>query len=108
MIFGFILLILVFVFLFNTKKKTIPIKDKEFIHLLESEKVIVNALLKSKDHIMWQKELQIAVGFTKSKLSRTIRNMEQRSLVKKTPYGSTNKIELISKKESELDKKPVL
>lgn len=78
-------------------KKTMPAKEKPFSHLLESEQGIVGALLKAKDHTMWQKELQIAVGFTKSKLSRTVRNMEQRGLVRKLPYGATNKIELIAR-----------
>ncbi len=97
-----VILIIGAVFYSYTKnKKTMPLKEKAFSHLLESEQAIVNALLKAKDHSMWQKELQIAAGFTKSKLSRTIRNMEQRGLVKKIPYGSTNKIMLIVKKEPE-------
>ncbi len=97
-----IILIIGAVLYFYTKnKKTMPLKEKAFSHLLESEQAIANALLKAKDHTMWQKELQIAVGFTKSKLSRTIRNMEQRGLVKKIPYGATNKIGLITKGEPE-------
>ncbi|MFP4117530.1 MAG: helix-turn-helix transcriptional regulator [Candidatus Woesearchaeota archaeon] len=85
--------------------KVLPIKKKLFSHLLEPEQAVVDVLLKADDNIMWQKELQIALGFTKSRLSRTIRNMEQRGLLKKIPYGATNKIELITKKESEEEEK---
>ena len=67
-----------------------------YSHLLEQEQTIIETLTKAKDKIMWQKELQIKVGFTKSKLSRTIKNLEKRGLVKKIPYGATNKIELIN------------
>ncbi len=88
-------------YLYARHKKVVPMKKEAFSHLLEPEQRVVDALFKAKDHTMWQKELQIAVGFTKSKLSRAIRNMEQRGLVKKIPYGATNKIELITKGEPE-------
>lgn len=93
-----ILIIGALLYFYIKNKKTVHLKEKAFSHLLEPEQAIVDALLKAKDHSMWQKELQIAAGFTKSKLSRTIRNMEQRDLIKKMPYGSTNRIELIVKK----------
>jgi len=43
---------------------------------------------------MWQKQLQLKTGFSKAKLSRVIRNLESRSLVKKIPFGNANKIRL--------------
>lgn len=81
---------------FARHKKVEHIKETSFSHLLEPEQAIVNVLVRAKEQTMWQKELQIAVGFTKSKLSRTIRNMQERGLIKKTPYGATNKITLIT------------
>lgn len=92
-------------YFYNIHKKTKYAQDTSFSHLLESEQAIVHALLKTKNHTMWQKELQIAVKFTKSKLSRTINNMEMRHLVKKIPYGSTNKIELINENKNIDNKK---
>lgn len=66
----------------------------ESSHLLDAEKKITDILAKSNNE-MWQKELQIATGFTKARLSRNIRNMESRGIVKKVPYGTTNKVRLI-------------
>ena len=106
-IIGFITLIIIsgIIYFYKKNKQEDTISKTSFPHLLEPEQLVVKALIRAKDNTMWQKELQIAVGFTKSKLSRTIRNMEQRDLVKKIPYGTTNKIELIKKEETEEEKK---
>jgi len=89
------------------KKKIEKIKDKakknkktnlksEIIeeHLVESEKRIINELKKAEKNQLWQKQLQTQTGFSKAKLSRTIRNLESRNLIQKIPMGNTNKIKL--------------
>jgi len=70
-------------------KKTAEIED----HLLESEKAVINAL-KEANKELWQKQIQLKTGFSKAKLSRVIRDLESRDLVKKIPLGNTNKIRL--------------
>jgi len=62
-------------------------------HLLESEKKVMSELKGVRGGV-WQKQLQIKTGFSKAKLSRTIRNLESRKLIKKIPIGNTNKIKL--------------
>jgi uncharacterized membrane protein len=66
--------------------------EKE-IHLLESESAVIKVLKKAKGEV-WQKQIQINTGFSKAKLSRLIRNLEARGLIKKIPLGNTNKIKL--------------
>jgi len=63
------------------------------IHLLESESAVMNALNQAKGEL-WQKQIQLKTGFSKAKLSRVIRNLEARGLVKRIPLGNTNKIKL--------------
>lgn len=63
-------------------------------HLIDSERAVINALKKSGRNESWQKQLQMQTGFSKAKLSRVIRNLESRSLIKKIPFGNTNKIVL--------------
>lgn len=63
-------------------------------HLLESEKAVLDELKKADRHELWQKQLQLATGFSKAKLSRVVRNLEARNLIKKIPFGNTNKIRL--------------
>ncbi len=79
----------------SSSKVKPPIKNRSIkeMHLLESESAIFNSLKKSGGE-MWQKQIQIATGFSKAKLSRVIRNLEVRGLIKKIPLGNTNKIRL--------------
>jgi len=74
------------------KAKAKKPKEAKEIHLLESENAVIKAL---KEGIVWQKQIQLKTGFSKAKLSRTIRNLEARKLVKRIPLGNTNKIKLI-------------
>ena len=74
------------------KKLKKPAKSKEEIHLLESESAVLNAV---KSGAIWQKQIQIKTGFSKAKLSRTIRNLEARKLIRRIPLGNTNKIKLL-------------
>lgn len=103
-----------FIYYFKNKKRkhntTIPKKKKEKVekpekvapektspsdltrNLFEEEKKIVEILLESKGNELWQKELAHKSGLSKVKLSRKIRNLEQKGLIEKIPYGNTNKI----------------
>jgi uncharacterized membrane protein len=70
-------------------------KEKKFDkHLLESERKIIKELKSSDKEGLWQKEIQIKTGFSKAKLSRVIRNLESRGLIRKVPLGNTNKVTL--------------
>lgn len=61
-------------------------------HLLDAEKRVIEELKKADRNELWQKQLQLKMDFSKAKLSRVIRNLEARGLVKKIPMGNTNKI----------------
>ena len=63
-------------------------------YLMESEKAILNELKTADRGELWQKQLQLKTNFSKAKLSRLIRNLEQRNLVEKIPFGNTNKVRL--------------
>lgn len=63
-------------------------------HLMESEKMIIQELKKADRGELWQKRLQLNTNFSKAKISRLIRNLEQRNLIEKIPFGNTNKVRL--------------
>jgi uncharacterized membrane protein len=63
-------------------------------HLMPSEKKVIALLKKADKNEVWQKELLLKTEFSKAKLSRVIRDLEARDLIKKIPYGNTNKISL--------------
>lgn len=88
---GIVAIFAVAFFFFISRKKVKKEIDK---HLLDSERMIISCLRKAKGEL-WQKQLQIKTGFSKAKLSRTIRNLETRGLIKKLPYGNTNKIRIV-------------
>ena len=92
--------ILLIALLFFIKLKPKQIKEKSTEkditkNLFEEEKKIVEVLLENKEGI-WQKQLQLKTGLTKVKLSRKIRNLEEKGVLEKIPYGNTNKIRLKS------------
>ncbi len=82
------------------KPKTIkqkPVKKKLPIipSLIDKEQQVVNFLKETGE--VWQKQIQQATGFSKAKVSRIVRNLEERGVVTKTIYGNTNKIALKQK-----------
>jgi len=87
-----LVLILVAWFFYSRKGKVKSSSSKFEQHLLESEKKVISELKKADRNELWQKQLQLATGFSKAKLSRVIRNLESRDLIKKIPMGNTNKI----------------
>jgi len=79
------------------KRKDI-IKEDLTKNLFEDEKRIVEYLLTKKDNESWTKEIIKGVGISKVKLSRKLRSLEQKEIIKRIPYGNENKIRLIAKK----------
>ena len=77
------------------KKVTPAEKQKMLRNLYEDEKKIINFLLEQKDYECWTKELMRGVDISKVKLSRKLRSLEQKGLIKKIPYGNENRIRLV-------------
>ncbi|MBW6461480.1 MAG: hypothetical protein K0B07_00305 [DPANN group archaeon] len=92
LLFGF-LVVRYFIYYRVNRKKT-EIKEIVYSHLLESESAVVDAL-QANMGVLKQKELQDITSFSKAKLSRVITNLESRGIVKKKPFGNSNKIFLI-------------
>lgn len=91
---AFILLVLLFVLflLFRRKKKEVFIAGA----LLEQERKIIQALQEHENHL-WQKQLELQSGLTKVKLSRLLKSMEKRGLVRREAYGTSKIIRLVKK-----------
>ena len=66
-------------------------------NLIEDEKRIAEYLLNKEDNESWTKEIMKDLGISKVKLSRKLRSLEQKEIIKKIPYGNENKIKLIKK-----------
>ncbi len=62
-------------------------------NLLDEEKAIMRLLAASKDWL-WQKQLETGTGLSKVRLSRKLRDLEQKGLIEKIPYGNANRIRL--------------
>jgi len=83
----------------NPQRKENIQKKKELLtaNLLEDEKRIVEFLVGRKNNEAWTKEILRGIGISKVKLSRKIRSLEKKELVKKIPYGNENRIKLVKK-----------
>ncbi|MDP1728632.1 MAG: hypothetical protein Q8L27_00325 [archaeon] len=90
---------------FSKKQKTKIIKVKQkskvkkeaesvYDYLLDTEKKVIEELKKADRNELWQKQIQNSTGFSKAKVSRLVRNLEARGLIKKIPFGNTNKVRL--------------
>jgi len=64
-------------------------------NLFEDEKKIVKYLLDKKDNESWTKEILRDLDITKVKLSRKLRSLEQKEIIKRIPYGNENRIRLL-------------
>ena len=86
---GFFILIgagiMLFIYVFK-KKHVLP-------KFIEPEQKVVDALKGQKKPIK-QKDIQRITGFSKARLSRILKNLEDRDVIKKIPWGRTNLIEL--------------
>ncbi len=72
--------------------------------LIEHEKAIVDILKKAKGHVLWQKQIQLRSGLSKVKVSRILRSLEERGVIKKEPWGNTNKVHLIAEETPKEEK----
>ncbi len=57
----------------------------------EDEKKIVDEIMKGE---VLQEELREKTNFSKTKISKLVRSLEQKGIIKKTPYKKTNKLKL--------------
>ena len=87
-----VLILLVGSWVLYFKKNKSKSTEKFEQHLLDSEKRVIEELKKADRNELWQKQLQLKMDFSKAKLSRVIRNLESRELIRKIPMGNTNKI----------------
>lgn len=103
-VFLFLLILGVFLLVFlkifhkkNTLKKSKKVKIKtleKYEYLLDSEKKLIEELKKAKRNELWQRQVQSLTGFSKAKVSRLVRNLESRGLIRKISFGNTNKLRL--------------
>jgi uncharacterized membrane protein len=80
----------------NEEKKE-ELKQGLTKNLFEDEKKIIEYLLTKKDNECWTKEILHDLDISKVKLSRKLRSLEQKELIKRLPYGNENRIRLIKK-----------
>ena len=71
-------------------------KEEEKLYLLPDEKGIVH-LLKQASGPIRQKDIENQITFSKAKLSRVLRSLEERGIIKRVPRGNTNLVELLKK-----------
>ncbi len=67
-------------------------------NLFKEERNIVEYLLDKKKNESWTKNIVKDLDISKVRLSRKLRNLEQKGLIKRIPYGNENIIKLIKKK----------
>ena len=81
------------------RKKGTKIKKEEDLtkNLFEDEKKIVKYLLNKKNNECWTKEIIRDLDISKVKLSRKLRSLEQKEVIKRIPYGNENRIRLLKK-----------
>lgn len=92
-LFVFIMILVIGSILYYYWKKS---KEEVTYHaLVEAEEAVVNALKEAKGNVLWQKQIQIKTGVSKVKLSRILQSLEKRKVIKKEPWGRTNKIYLL-------------
>jgi uncharacterized membrane protein len=78
----------------KTNSKTSKNDNSITKNLFEEEKLLVNILLKAKNQELWQKQLEIKSKLSAVKLTRKLRNLEEKEIIEKIPYGNSNKIRL--------------
>lgn len=76
----------------SPKAKTARKKAVVVPTLIDKEQQVVDFLKQNGE--VWQKQIQQATNFSKAKVSRILRNLEERGVITKTIYGNTNKISL--------------
>jgi uncharacterized membrane protein len=84
--------------IFGSKKSKKKKKEAELTkNLFEDEKRIVKYLMNKKNNESWTKDIIRDLGISKVKLSRKLRSLEQKEIVKRFPYGNENIVRLMKK-----------
>jgi len=78
----------------NNRKNKNKVNKIDYTYLLDEERKIIELLKKADRHGAWQRNIQANLNLSKAKTSRLVRNLETRNLVKKIPFGNTNKVVL--------------
>lgn len=85
--------------LIKLKAKTRVSKDSKkkdvTRNLFGEERKIIEYLFDKKGHASWTKEIVRDLGISKVRLSRKLRNLKQKGLIEKIPYGNENRIKLL-------------
>jgi uncharacterized membrane protein len=77
----------------SSKKKNKNKKIKEITkNLLKEEKLIVEYLFNKQGKESWSKNISKDLGINKVKLTRKLKKLKEKGLIKKIPYGNENKI----------------
>ena len=71
-------------------------EKEEKLYLLPDEKGIIH-ILKEVGKPIRQRDIEKQITFSKAKLSRVLRGLEERGIIKRIPRGNTNLIELLKK-----------
>lgn len=71
-----------------------PLQKELLPQFIEDERKVVELLQTAPNQEAWQKTILQQTGFSKAKVSRIIRNLEERGVIIKTIYGNTNKVTL--------------
>jgi|GEM_PF-3228487 len=71
-------------------------EKEEKLYLLPDEKGVIH-ILKEAGKPIRQRDIEKQITFSKAKLSRVLRGLEERGIIKRIPRGNTNLIELLKK-----------
>lgn len=105
--FSYVIIVMVILFLSSAVLfyfKKIKKKEISYPALVKHEQIVVNILKKAKGNVLWQKQIQLQTGFSKVKVFRVLKSLEQRGVIKKEPWGNANKIHLVSKEPTKKKK----
>ena len=80
------------------KKSEVRAKKDVVRNLFGEEKQVIEYLLGKKGHESWTKEIVRDLNISKVRLSRRLRNLIQKELIEKVPYGNENRIRLLKTK----------
>ena len=82
----------------KSKKRSKEQKEKDITrNLFGEEKKIIEYLFNKKGRACWTKEIVRDLEISKVRLSRRLRNLQQKGLIEKIPHGNENRIKLLKK-----------
>ena len=96
-VFVFVFVFAIFLLFFFFRRKDIA---KVLPILNDSERAVMEVIMKSGE-VVDQRKIVKATGFSKSKVSRVLKDLEERGLIKREKLGRATKVKLIFGKEEE-------